>query len=148
MTSMCERASEEWPYNDMILHSAACLHIGPGLGFPQPWCRAQKRDAHACQFCNPSAGLFVSLTTKRIRASITIHRCHARRSIFMTQTNEQKLSLADGLRPEYAANPYELYRQLREADPVYWDERANGWVLTRYVDVSAALRDARFSAAG
>jgi cytochrome P450 len=66
----------------------------------------------------------------------------------MTQTNEQKLSLADGLQPEYVANPYELYRRLRENDPVYWDERANSWVLTRYVEVSAALRDARFSAAG
>ena len=66
----------------------------------------------------------------------------------MTQTNEGKLSLADGLLPQYVTNPYELYRQLRENDPVYWDERANSWVLTRYVDVAAALRDARFSAAG
>ncbi len=66
----------------------------------------------------------------------------------MTQTNEGKLSLADGLQPEYVANPYELYRRLREADPVYWDERANSWVLTRYLEVAAALRDARLSAAG
>jgi cytochrome P450 len=66
----------------------------------------------------------------------------------MTQTNGEKLSLADGLQPEYVANPYELYHRLREADPVYWDERANSWVLTRYVDVAAALRDARFSASG
>ena len=66
----------------------------------------------------------------------------------MTQTNEGNLSLANALQPHYLANPYELYRRLREADPVYWDEQANSWVLTRYVDVAAALRDARFSAAG
>ncbi len=66
----------------------------------------------------------------------------------MTQTNEEKLSVADALLPEYAANPYELYQRMRETDPVYWDERANSWVLTRYADVARALRDARFSAAG
>jgi cytochrome P450 len=66
----------------------------------------------------------------------------------MTQTNEEKLSLADGLQPPYVANPYALYRRLREADPVYWDERANSWVLTRYADAAPALRDARFSASG
>src|SRR6266852_666411 len=66
----------------------------------------------------------------------------------MTQTNHEKPSLADGLQPPYIAHPYALYRRLREADPVYWDERANSWVLTRYSDVSPALRDARFSATG
>ena len=66
----------------------------------------------------------------------------------MTQPNREKLSLADAIQPEYVANPYELYRRLREADPVYRDERASAWVLTRYGDVAAALRDARFSAAG
>jgi cytochrome P450 len=70
------------------------------------------------------------------------------RNISMTRANEEKLSLADVLQPQYIANPYELYRLLREADPVYWDERANAWVLTRYVDVAAALRDARFSSEG
>ena len=66
----------------------------------------------------------------------------------MTQTNQEKPSLADALLPVYAANPYALYQQLRENDPVYWDERANSWVLTRYADVAPALRDARFSASG
>ncbi len=64
----------------------------------------------------------------------------------MTQTNGEQLSVADVLLPQNLANPYGLYRQLRENDPVYWDERANCWVLTRYADVTAALRDARFSA--
>src|ERR1051326_1158571 len=114
MTSMCERASEEWPYNDMILHSVACLHTmrkaEPGRPSRSPRSSGPLIITPS-RFCNPSAGLFVSLTTaKRNRAGITIHRPHARRSIFMTQTNEQKLSLADGLQPEYVANPYELYQ--------------------------------------
>jgi cytochrome P450 len=58
------------------------------------------------------------------------------------------LSFADGLSPEYIANPYPLYQQLREQDPVLWDERVGGWVLTGYVGVVAALRDPRFSVAG
>lgn len=58
------------------------------------------------------------------------------------------ISLADALQPAYLTNPYVLYQQLRALDPVYWDERSNSWVLTRYADVAASLRDARFSATG
>lgn len=47
----------------------------------------------------------------------------------------------------HLADPYPFYRALREADPVHWDARRRGWVLTRYVDVERALRDdAHFSA--
>ncbi|MCH8995266.1 MAG: cytochrome P450 [Chloroflexi bacterium] len=48
--------------------------------------------------------------------------------------------------PEAQANPYPLYRQLREQDPVHRSELMDGWVLTRYDDVVAVLKDARFSA--
>ena len=44
------------------------------------------------------------------------------------------------------ANPYPLYHQLRSEDPVHWSERFRCWLLTRYPDVSLALRDARLSA--
>ncbi|GAC1566416.1 MAG: cytochrome P450 [Ktedonobacteraceae bacterium] len=64
----------------------------------------------------------------------------------MSQTQDGTLSLADGLLPPYLDNPYALYRLMRANDPVYWDARANSWVLTRYADVATALRDARFSA--
>ena len=48
--------------------------------------------------------------------------------------------------PEVQANPYPLYKQLREEDPVHWSEALDAWVLTRYDDVVAVLRDQRFSA--
>jgi cytochrome P450 len=60
----------------------------------------------------------------------------------MSQTYNSTLSVADII--QHLENPYPLYHQLRETDPVYWDERANSWVLTRYADVAAALRDPRF----
>src|SRR3990172_7785903 len=47
--------------------------------------------------------------------------------------------------PEVHANPYPLYHQLRESDPVHWSELLDGWILTRYDDVVAVLKDPRFS---
>ncbi len=65
----------------------------------------------------------------------------------MQQNGDCRLSLTNVYLPEYAANPYPLYHMLREHDPVFWDEAAQRWVLTRYTDAVAALRDPRLSAA-
>ena len=48
--------------------------------------------------------------------------------------------------PEAMVNPYPMYRQLREEEPVRRSELLDGWVLTRYDDVVAVLKDPRFSA--
>ena len=48
--------------------------------------------------------------------------------------------------PEAQDDPYRHYRELREDDPVQWNELVEGWVLTRYDDCVAVLRDERFSA--
>ena len=48
--------------------------------------------------------------------------------------------------PTVRANPYPVYKGLREEDPVHWSEALDAWVLTRYDDVVAVLRDQRFSA--
>jgi cytochrome P450 len=51
------------------------------------------------------------------------------------------------LRDPVAINdPYPLYRRLRIEAPVYWHEPVGRWLLTRYDDVAAALRDPRLSA--
>ena len=49
--------------------------------------------------------------------------------------------------PEWLADPFPSYRELREQDPVHWSELLGHWVLTRYEDVSFVLKDERFSAA-
>ena len=47
---------------------------------------------------------------------------------------------------EARSDPFPLYRRLREEDPVHWSKALDAWVLTRYDDVVAVLRDKRFSA--
>ncbi len=54
-------------------------------------------------------------------------------------------SLYHLLDPEVLANPYPLYRQLRDEDPVHWDPYLHAWVVTRYADVVEVLH--RFHAA-
>jgi hypothetical protein len=45
--------------------------------------------------------------------------------------------------PALMADPYPMYRRLREADPVHWSP-LGAWVLSRYADVDAVQRDGRF----
>lgn len=52
----------------------------------------------------------------------------------------------DLMAPEVIVDPHSYYRQLREMDPVHWNQKWGGWVITRYPDVVQVLRDAkRFS---
>ena len=48
-------------------------------------------------------------------------------------------SLYHLLDPDVLADPYPLYRQLREEDPVHWDPYLHAWVVTRYADVADVL---------
>ena len=53
------------------------------------------------------------------------------------------LSLYHLLDPEVLANPYPLYRRLREEDPVHWDPYLHAWVVTQYADVVSVLHHYR-----
>jgi cytochrome P450 len=48
---------------------------------------------------------------------------------------EAPASLYHLLDPEILADPYPLYRRLREDDPVHWDPYLHAWVVTSYEDV-------------
>jgi len=58
-----------------------------------------------------------------------------------TKRTEPVLSLYHLLEPEVLANPYPLYRRLREEDPVHWDPFLHSWVVTRYADVVRVLHE-------
>jgi cytochrome P450 len=51
------------------------------------------------------------------------------------------LSLYRLLEPQVLADPYPLYEQLRQEDPVHWDPYLHSWVVTRYADVVTVLRE-------
>jgi cytochrome P450 len=47
--------------------------------------------------------------------------------------------------PGFDADPFPIYRRLREEEPLHFWAAAPGWVVTRYEDVVTVLRDRRFS---
>src|SRR5262252_887425 len=53
------------------------------------------------------------------------------------------MSAFNPMDPEFLADPYPTYHRLRDEDPVHHSP-LDFWVLTRYEDVAAALRDPRF----
>ena len=56
-------------------------------------------------------------------------------------------SLVNLQRQDIRANPYPFYEQLRNLDPVHWDQELGFWVLTRYADIDSLYTDERFSRA-
>jgi cytochrome P450 len=51
----------------------------------------------------------------------------------------------DPLDPAFIASPYGQYAELRDHDPVHRSQLLCGWVITRYEDVAAVLRDPSMS---
>ena len=52
-------------------------------------------------------------------------------------------STFDPWSPDFVASPYEAYAQLRAHAPVAWFEPTQQWLVSRYADVNALLRDRR-----
>jgi cytochrome P450 len=56
------------------------------------------------------------------------------------------MSVLDDLTASSAsADPFAVFRALRESDPVHWSEAHRAWLITRYADVSAAFGNKAFS---
>jgi len=54
--------------------------------------------------------------------------------------NDAELSLVQLLNPEVMADPWKLYRTLREHSPVHWDPYLHAWVVTGYSEVVTVLK--------
>jgi pimeloyl-[acyl-carrier protein] synthase len=63
----------------------------------------------------------------------------------VSTTSTATSSLLD---PGTRANPWPVYRRLREHEPVAWVDGLNGWFLTRYADCEAALHEPTLSLGG
>jgi cytochrome P450 len=46
--------------------------------------------------------------------------------------------------PDFEEHRYRIYRELREAEPVFWHEETQSWFVTRYADVSKLLVGEKF----
>jgi cytochrome P450 len=51
------------------------------------------------------------------------------------------------LHPRIHADPYPTYRLMQERDRVHWHDALGLWFVSRHADVTAVLRDGRFSSA-
>jgi pimeloyl-[acyl-carrier protein] synthase len=63
------------------------------------------------------------------------------RASAVEETNDANLSLLRLLNPEVLADPYALYRALREHDPVHWDPYMHAWVVTGYPEAITVLKN-------
>lgn len=52
-----------------------------------------------------------------------------------------QLHATDWVSQDFLADPYSYYAAMRESEPVHFDPVRNSWMLMRYDDVSAALKD-------
>ncbi len=59
-------------------------------------------------------------------------------------TGDERL-VTDLLDPLAVAEPYEVYRRLREHDPVTWSPEHRAWILSTHAEVHSAFRDTRLS---
>ena len=74
-----------------------------------------------------------------------VSRRVAMRMLLLRERIESGVSF-DIISPKLYADPYSIYRRLRETDPVHRSRLFNGWVLSKHADIDMVLRDyKRFS---
>lgn len=57
--------------------------------------------------------------------------------------SDELLARFDPRSAEFIADPFPVLAELRSAAPIFWSEPSQQWMITRWADVHAALRDRR-----
>ncbi|CAN5413762.1 cytochrome P450 [soil metagenome] len=70
-------------------------------------------------------------------------RSLADRSLADEPLADELIARFDPRDPAFIADPYPVLAELREAAPIFWYEPSGQWLVTRWADVHAALRDKR-----
>jgi hypothetical protein len=47
--------------------------------------------------------------------------------------------------PEFLANPYPIFDQMRSNDPIFWSAENSYWILTRYSDIASLIQNENLS---
>lgn len=47
--------------------------------------------------------------------------------------------------PEFLANPYPIFDQMRRSDPIFWNAESRYWILTRYADIVSLIQSEQLS---
>jgi cytochrome P450 len=85
-------------------------------------------------------------TQRKIRRGMRLAREAARLSAAVVRERLESGLVFNPIPERTRRDPYPLYRQLREHDPIHRSHAVRGWVLFRQADALEILRDARFSA--
>ncbi len=65
------------------------------------------------------------------------------RNVSDVPAGDTRFSRLDVSDPDFIADPYPVFSEVREATPIFWNATTDQWMVTRFDDVSTALRDRR-----
>src|SRR6185436_15249416 len=71
--------------------------------------------------------------------------CHSARILASSGTAPAFMHTIDFSDPAIIADPYPALHALQDDEPAHWNPGLRSWCLTRYDDVTTALRDPRYS---
>jgi pimeloyl-[acyl-carrier protein] synthase len=63
----------------------------------------------------------------------------------MSSMSNHEMPEYDLFSPDFYASPETTFDDMRLHHPVYWCDRLESWILTRYQDITATIRDPNFS---
>ena len=149
------QAKDGFPAQSLHPARKIVTHLGePSLGW-QRFCRALRVVFHGGDHfsivLHPNATALadavISTVGNTTRLGVGLHQLvstkHSQKVGRPIEVSRHGVSF-DPFHPALFDDPYPILHQLREQAPVYRDATSTWWV-TRYVDVSAGLRDKRFS---